>query len=332
MVLGVAYCIAPGKRVTEGMMFAAARTYVEWHNRFREPKIRLEVASYFRSPVAALLELQRRGAEVVLGFTTSDTGLDAASAAERLKIPLIAVSSSTSMLAGKDDWFFRVQPSTRADSSAYSRFFRFRNIGTLAVVAASDNAPYVLAFIRDIYVKGSPRMLGPFLLSEIQRADDALAALDPDGILVVGPTSFSIWASQRATKLWPRAELFLSLWSITGLGPQEYPLLGKPFLFSTAFSPLEISETHPFIAAWREEYAADVTFTVDRTFLALELFRLAVEDVKRGNAPSLRDALAMSRHIEGPGGDVIMDRYGDAHTHPYFFRWDGERLQRVSVP
>jgi ABC-type branched-subunit amino acid transport system substrate-binding protein len=313
-------------------MFAAAKTYVEWHNRFREPKIRLEVASYLRSPVAALLELQRRGAVAVLGFTTSDTGLDAASAAERLKLPVISVSATTSFLAGKEDWFFRVQPSTRADSSAYSRLFRFRNIGTLAVVAIEDNAPYVLSLVRDLYVKGSPRILGPFRLSEIQRADDALASLDPDGILVVGPTSFSIWASQRATKLWPRAELFLSLWSVTGLGLSDYALLGKPFFFSSVFSPVSLSEAHPFIAAWREEYTADVTFTVDRTFLALELFRLAVEDVKRGNAPSLRDALAMPRHIEGPGGNVIMDRYGDAHGQPYFFRWDGRRLQGVSVP
>lgn len=313
-------------------MFAAAKTYVEWHNRFREPKIRLEVASYLQSPVAALLELQRRGAVAVLGFTTSDTGLDAASVAERLEMPLIAVSASTSMLAGKDDWFFRVQPSTRADSSAYSRLFRFRSIRTLAVVATWDNAPYVLAFVRDLYVKGSPRILGPFLLSEIQQADGALAALNPDGILVVGPTPFSIWASQRATKLWPRAELFLSLWSVTGLGFREYSLLDRPFLFSTAFSPLAISEEHPFVVAWREEYTADVTFTVHRTFLALELFRLAVEDVERGNAASFRESLAMSRHIEGPGGDVIMDRYGDAHAQPRFFRWDGERLQGVPVP
>jgi hypothetical protein len=313
-------------------MFAAAKTYVEWHNRFREPKIRLEVASYLQSPVAALLELQRRGATAVLGFTTSDTGLDAASVAERLEMLLIAVSASTSMLAGKDDWFFRVQPSTRADSSAYSRLFRFRGIGTLAVVATWENAPYVLAFVRDLYVKGSPRILGPFLLSEIQQADGALAALNPDGILVVGPTPFSIWASQRATKLWPRAELFLSLWSVTGLGFREYSLLGRPFFFSTAFSPLAISEEHPFIVAWREEYAADVTFTVHRTFLALELFRLAAEDVERGNAASFRESLAMSRHIDGPGGDVIMDRYGDAHAQPRFFRWDGERLQEVPVP
>lgn len=313
-------------------MLAAAKTYVEWHNRFREPRIRLEVASYLRSPVAALVELRRRGAVAVLGFTTSDTGLDAVSAAERLGLPLIAVSASTSMLAGKDDWFFRVQPSTRVDSSAYSRLFRFRNIGTLAVVATWDNAPYVFSFIRDIYVKGVPRILGPFRLSEIQHADRALAALDPDGVLVVGPTPFSIWVSQRVSKLWPRAELFLSLWSVTGLLSPEYPLLGKPFFFSTVFSPLALSGEHPFVAAWRDEYAADLTFSVHRTFLALELFRQAAMEVKENTAASLRNALAVSRHVEGPGGSVIMDRYGDAHAEPFFFRWNGQELLEVSVP
>lgn len=335
IVIGLAYSTNPSNQFMESRMFSAARAYVDWHNETsRGRKIKLVTANYLMDPTAALGELKEKGALGVIGFTISTASLEALPGAAHYQLPLISVTTSTSLLSQKEDWFFRVHPSTAEEARETISMFEALGIFEINLVSFSGNPGYVVPLVWDIKKRGEPRIAREFFdlsIMEMEPFRDVAPFSAPLGILVVGPPIYSLWIAQKAHYLWPSAKIVFSLWSLMGLIPEkssDFPLEFTVFGGDTFF-PFLVNTEHPFVRYWDSRFISGVDALVNNTYLAFTLLLDALEDADFAGGETLRQSLGRYRKIPGLAGEIEMDRYGDAHAKYFLYRFNPQGYEEV---
>ena len=278
--------------------------------------------------VQADRDLATRGVTAIIGHMTSSQSMAALPVTQETGVPLISPTTSTPLLSGRKDLFFRVQPATDAAARALARWVTGKpSVKTVCTIRDTRNdaysAPWEAAFVHE-YV----RLNGFHLIScrltygnteppTVKTVIRSLHVARPDAVLLVSSardTAFflNVFASEGI-----KAQILSSAWAQTEAFLAESGPLAENLLFASENMPTDSSvRLRDFSWEYRKRFGIAPSFAAVRAHEAV-LFTAAALKETAGRRNGLVKALATPRTIDGLYGPLWIDPYGDA-SGPYF--------------
>ncbi len=259
------------------------------------------------------------GVVAILGHMTSGQTLAALPTVEASGLVLFSPSSSTPLLKGKKDAFFRTVTTSDAEAAALGNALHSRNAQTAVVVIDSDNAgytePFAEAFEQAFAARGGQTLERIVFASRGVTSWEDLAkrimAREPQALLIVASSRDTATLVQELRRGTFKGLLFGSGWARTGDLPKyggravEGMIFGSPFnANSTAPAFLE------FKKRYQERFGADPTFAAVYAYEAV-LFLSAALELTGWKADGLKETLPGLRNIQGLMGALALDEFGD---------------------
>ncbi|EFC91233.1 hypothetical protein Dpep_1207 [Dethiosulfovibrio peptidovorans DSM 11002] len=328
VIVGVAVNEEVAFSAPEGAMLSVIKSYVLWHNSSRGDSYRLqvEVATFGDDVAEAVKELSRRGAAVVVGFPLSWEAIAAAEAAERLEIPVISPSASSSAMSGRDDWFFRMITDADREVKALARLMSFLNLEGPIVYRSPYNDAYVNSLLEDMRRLSDSIPSGVVVYPEM--AGDSLSG---DGVVIIAEPSRSYWILQDVLLHYPPVPIFLSRWSQVSDFRYFFDIVGAEFYFSSVYDPTSIPEDD-FLRFLLDEREVDMGVFSRYTVAAMKYLSSVFDENPKARGEELRSMLARPRTVDGPGWTFKLNRYGDVESEIRVYRFKNGSVEEVILP
>jgi branched-chain amino acid transport system substrate-binding protein len=275
-----------------------------------------------RSATARILSSR---VEAIVGPMTSAIALEILPLANQTQVPLISPTVTSSLLTGKDDYFFRVVAQTTEYARKSAAFQYGRGLRRIASVHDLRNQAYCESWLQDFrtsFENQGGRLVTSldFTSSNEQHFGEIarqLIATRADGILILANSVDAAMIAQQIRKLDARIHLATSEWAGT---ERLIELGGKAVegMFVSQFIDRENSQPRflAFRDAYRERFGHDPGFAGLTAFDATNVALDALE--KRSAGQTLKQALLAQKRFSGAQSTIEFDDNGDAHRETYF--------------
>ncbi|MEJ5347837.1 MAG: ABC transporter substrate-binding protein [Desulfosoma sp.] len=271
--------------------------------------------------VQADRDLASRGVVAIIGHMTSSLSMAALSVTRENGVPLISPTTSTPLLRGQKDLFFRVYPATDACARSLARWVTGKpQIQTVCTVRDLVNdaytRPWETTFVEEyegmagsVSCRLAYNSLEPSFLKTLT---ETLSKVKPDAVLFV--------SSARDTALMVRAlaeaeipTLILSAgWAQTDALLAEVGPLATRLLIAADNPPIDTTERlREFSWRYRKRFGIDPSFAAVRAYDAVNFLATALKEAK-GRREQLPDTLSRPRTLDGLSGRIHIDAFGDA--------------------
>uniref|UniRef100_A0A832A7S1 ABC transporter substrate-binding protein n=1 Tax=Desulfacinum infernum TaxID=35837 RepID=A0A832A7S1_9BACT len=278
--------------------------------------------------VQADRDLAAQGVVAIIGHMTSSQSMAALPVTEETGVPLISPTTSTPLLKGRTDLFFRVQPTTDAAARALARWVTGKpSVKTVCTLRDTRNdaysGPWEAAFVEE-YV----RLNGLHLIScrltygnteppVVETVVRSLHVARPDAVLLVSSARDAAFFLHVFASEGIQTQILSSAWAQTEAFLAESGPLAENLLFASENMPTDGSaRLRDFSWEYRKRFGIAPSFAAVRAYEAVQLTASALKETA-GRRDGLVKALATPRTIDGLYGPLAIDPYGDA-TGPYF--------------
>ena len=268
----------------------------------------------------AARELIDEGVVAIVGHMTSAQTVAALPVTEAAGMLLLSPTASTPELGGRDDLFFRINPTNLLAAHLLARhIFQEREVSRVALIFDTDNDAYS-SFYRDAFAAefedAGGLVVGEASFSSADDPDFApylaqLRAAEPEGLLIIASPFDTALIAQRARIEGWTLPLFSSGWAETET------LLRNG---GTAVEGIEIvmnyddnSQTLAFLDfanRYQERFGRLPTFAAAQAYEAIGVLAEGLERTG-GSAEDLPQALLSIGAFEGLSGTIYMDPFGD---------------------
>lgn len=293
------------------------------------PRIELLVRDDEAKPeraAALVAELAAEGCDAIIGPLTSGLAFAAAEAAARERIPLLSPTVSAAGLAGKDDWFFRLYPTTDELSRFLGARAAARGVRRAAVLGDASNAAFAeewasgfgealaasggAAAFREIY--------SPTTGFDSKALIDGAKAADPDALLLVASSTQAAILLGAARREGLGLPVYSSTWAFTSYAE----LLNLAGPAAEGLRSVILFDPDSQVPSWK---ALDGRTRQDRDQPASPAIALGAESLRalalaRQKGGGSREALRSNLRdlsFEGLQGRVRLDDFGDADRPVY---------------
>lgn len=268
----------------------------------------------------ALLELKKAGALAVVGPMTSAMAQNIIPLANEQELVLMSGTVSTSLLSGKDDYFFRVIGDTARAATANALFhtqkLAYRRATLIWDIANRDYAEvWAREYSRSFTSQGGKILLQTRFDSQKDKNYGELArALLAPGPQIVVLVCNSVDAALLAQQLhrqdsqvriagagWASTERIIELG-----GRAVEGMLLEQFFDRNDLNPRYQS----FVTAYRQRFSQEPGFAGVTSFDAANVLMDALE--KNPDPTQLKKTLLAMRRFQGVQSEVYFDAYGDA--------------------
>jgi branched-chain amino acid transport system substrate-binding protein len=274
---------------------------------------------------AADQELIDAGVVAIIGHMTSSQTIAALPVVEKAGMVLLAPTTSTPALTGRDDHFFRVVADSASEARLLARHVvHGLGLNRIAAIYDRDNSAYTTAYLntfRDELHQGGGQMV-----DEVEYASSKkpvfgpivakLRSAEPQGLLIIASAYDSALIAQQPRLLGWQTRLFGSGWS------KSAPLIENG---GRSVEGMEFVHYHdpnsqaPAYLKFQHDYQA--RFKQTATFMAINAYEsmrilAAALDKTSGQAEGLTGVLPGIR-ISGLTGTVSLDQYGDGVRSRY---------------
>lgn len=268
----------------------------------------------------AAQELIDQDVVAIVGHMTSAQTVAALPVTEAAGVLMLSPTASTPELSGKDDHFFRVNPTHSLAAHLMARhIFQEREISRIAVIFDIDNRAYSDSY-RDAFVgafaEEGGRVVGEASFSSADEPDFAslltrLQVPEPEGLLIIASPFDTALIAQRVQIDGWELPLFASGWAETET------LLRNG---GSAVEGLEIvmnydenSQTPAFLdfaARYQERFGRLPTFAAAQSYESVWVLAAGLE--RTGGRPEgLAQALLSIGTFDGLSATIRMDPFGD---------------------
>lgn len=265
-------------------------------------------------------DLVARGVAAIIGHMTSTQSLAALPVAQKAGVPLISPTTSTPLLSGKEDMFFRVHASSDRIARSLVLFAR-RNLGLTRVntLLDQDNRAYTRPFTQD-FIRGFEQKQGtvprkcafassePTDWSEIV---DCLMQEDPQGLMLAASArDVAALCGTLASRSLKRP-ILCSGWAATrSLILQGGKAVEGLYLARSGHPEPKSPEYKDFQLRYRERFGRKPSFPATQGYMAAKVLARALEKTggKREGLPRALTDIEKLPTLYGPLG---LDRYGD---------------------
>ncbi|MEI6874147.1 MAG: ABC transporter substrate-binding protein [Spirochaetota bacterium] len=206
----------------------------------------------------AYRRLDGLGASVILGGVLSKDGVWLAGESARTGIPTFGITSSSAVLSGKKDAFFRLCPTNASQAAAVAKYYLQSGFKRLAAVTSVDNQVYVDPFMERL--RGGYRgELTQIPFDSSDSVSKAIGRYRPDAIFAILPAKDLIQVINAVRKSDPAIMIGSSSWgSVEILSLYSGPILDGVLFFSYG-SDLFGDEYKAEIAAFESKYSMTAT-------------------------------------------------------------------------
>lgn len=242
--------------------------------------------------------------------------------AEKEGIVLLSPTTSTPLLTGKKDMFFRVQGSSALSGSALGKFaLTLPGIKKILIIQDIDNKaysePYKKSFLES-FLKGSGREIMEIQFSSRKAGSWGKRLKD---IEEHGVDSVFIIASSRATasiiqelKKQEKEKIILCCsWSATeALIRHGGRSVEGVYLAKSGFVDKTKKDYQEFFKKYKKRFGKKPSFAADQGYHALKILAHALNKTG-GKSKGLARELSGTRKFKSFHGDLRLDEYGDAN-------------------
>jgi branched-chain amino acid transport system substrate-binding protein len=258
---------------------------------------------------------------------------------EKADVVMISPTTSTEILSGLDDHFFRVAGPTSTEGRLLARHVS-QNRGRIkiCVIFDTDNAAYTLscweAFSTEHKKRGG-RVVGQWGFSSSQRPDfnrilSEVRKAAPDAVLIIASALDTALIGQRIRAIEPDTILYSSAWGLTDELLQNGGRAVEHIEGVVFFNPdSQNSDFLKFKSQYLAKFGRIPTFADSAGYEAMTLLAEALKETK-GRAVGLLKAIKEIQKFEGLMGTINMDEFGDA-VRTYFIQ-RAENGEFVAVP
>lgn len=264
-------------------------------------------------------ELADLGVAAVIGHMTSAMSVGAVPLMNERGIPLVSPTTTTKLLAGLDDQFFRVSATTAAYAVRVASYLRDEvGIESATVVYDLGNKAFTESWyddFRDEFLSGGGAMAGVFTFTsgpEVRFEDLAREALAtaPDTLVIVANALDTAMIAQQVRKIGNGTILATSAWAST----EELIELGGAAVEGMVLSQFFDRESRDrayvsFKEHYREQFGTLPGFAGVKAYDAATVVLEALEGMKKGE--TLKEALLRIGTFQGIQGSISFDAFGD---------------------
>ncbi|MEJ5365338.1 MAG: ABC transporter substrate-binding protein [Desulfosoma sp.] len=278
--------------------------------------------------VQADRNLAALGVAAIIGHMTSALSMAALPITQETGVPLVSPTTSTPLLKGRKDLFFRVQPTTDATARALARWITGKpSLKTVCTIRDTRNdaysAPWEGAFVEEYVRLNGPHGIscrltygdtGPKVVEAVM---SSLHVARPDALLLVSSGRDAAFFLRVFASEGIKSQILSSAWAQTEAFLAESGPLAENLFFASENMPTDSSlRLRNFSWQYRKRFGVAPSFAAVRAYEAVQLTASALNETA-GRRDGLVKALSTPRTIDGLYGPLTIDSYGDA-SGPYF--------------
>lgn len=289
---------------------------------------------------AAVLDLATQGVAAIVGPMTSVQTLAALPVAEKAGVPLLSPTTSTPLLSGKKDGFFRVIPASTTWARAMARHCLEQD-GLRAVVTITDldnepyAAPYTAAFA-ERFTAGGGTVLADLRVHSSQAGDwaDAARQLRALGAPAVHATTSARDLAALARQLRHQGQtlrIYSSMWACTSELLQAGGKAAEGILFAVSHSADNPRpEFQRFAARYRERFGWEPNFAAAFGYECGLVLAAALRGAG-GDPARLPAALAGLTELPGIVAPLRLDEFGDVQRPAFIVAVAGREFKTIAT-
>ena len=276
------------------------------------------------SAEAAVTQLKAQGVVAIVGPMLSAMAVAAVPVTEKIGLPMISPTVTSTQFTGKDDLFFKVASSTREHTRLGVAELHKRGLRRIAVAVDLSNRAYTADWLRD-FREGFEAIGGKVVAAEEftsgQTQDYAaligkLAKAKPDGLLLICNAIDTVQLLQLARKRGLNQPAAGATWSAT---EQLLELGGRTvdgFLVSQYFNRDDSSPGYQaFRNAYQKRFSQPPGFASVAAYDAMQAVLTALQ--RQTKEQSLKQALLTGGVNQGAQLQWSFNQFGDAQRRAY---------------
>lgn len=329
-VLLIAILLLSKKSITIGVVLPTSTQlgYEEdlvfrfYRDRFKERGIPIDVI--IENPPldsAAIVEsfqrLTTNGADIIIGGEISKSGVILANESAKSGIMTLGITTSTHLLNGIKDNFYRINPSTDAVGTPFGAYVSAKGTKRVAVITSASNVAYAQA-LRTSFEEGFNGESMNLDYSDKPSLIDSILTFNPDAVVIILPGIELGRCIQRIRVHYPAMPVYASDWGFSQLttifAGEE---LNNIYTFTRRIEP--DPSFKPLIKEFEKQYQIECSFP--GTY-ALSIGKLIEEMAEQTNY----NIEEMKQTIEKPAtystgfGQIYMNEFGDAFNEFLYIR------------
>jgi branched-chain amino acid transport system substrate-binding protein len=278
--------------------------------------------------IKAVAEMVNSDVVAIIGPITSSMTEAVLPTVNAAKVILMSPTASSIQLAGRDDYLFRINASTRDYARMYANFhYRHTGLRRLAIAMDESNRAFSQSWLDEFKpafnaLGGEVTTVVPFRSSAnvvFSGIMEQLLKSDPDGLLFIAGTVDVVRLAQQAKRQKSNLPLIAVEWAAS----EKLNELG-----GSAVEGLHVVESYnrndntsrysAFLKAYRDRFLQEPGYTSVAGYDAAITILDAL--TRRSENQSLKDALRALGPFDGLQQSIRYDQYGDTTRKGYFLK------------
>jgi branched-chain amino acid transport system substrate-binding protein len=282
-------------------------------------------------------ELIAEGVAAIVGHMTSAMSVAAVPLMNEKNMVMLSPTSTTSALTGKDDYFLRMQPATKAQTESLalhaSQKAGFKRIAVIYDLAnRSYTEDYFQVFSRSFVSHGGTIAAAETFTSggnpSFSRIVSRMAGARPDAVLLIANAADGADICQQIRKTGSRVAILAAGWGMTGEFLQKGGKAAEGVVFDNF---IDRDSRHPrylrFLEAYRNRFGTDADFGA---MMSYEAIRLIADALAVNEEPTqLKKTILGIDKVYGLFGDLKIDRFGEAKRESCVITVKNGRFQKL---
>ncbi len=283
-----------------------------------ETRISFDIVNPALDSVAIVNEYRKMesdGIDIIIGGEISKTGVILAEEAARSGITTFGVTTSTHLLNGRKDNFYRILPSTDQVGRRLGEYVSGMGNKRVTVVLAASNKAYSEA-LDESFKSGYTDESISLFYSDDSIFMDEISAFEPDAFVLILPGVELGRCIKRVRNKYPEITIYSSDWGFE----QLVSLFSREDLENVyTFTDNEEADSsyQPIIDEFEKSYEINSTFAGIYALSISKILQVACR-MSGYDAQKVKEYLNTPRMYKTGFGRVFMDEYGDA-TNEFFY-------------
>lgn len=279
-----------------------------------------------KGAIEADTQLIQNGVVAIIGHMTSSLTLGVQGFIQDKEVPLISPTASSPLLKGKQDYIFRLNPSSDRSAAVMGEYaYRQLEKKRVAVLYDMKNQAYSLPYAQ-VFTDTFKKMGGTVPLQvnfssdegvDWNRVIDRIDAHDIAAVTIVASAADTAAFAQKMRADGQDWEIFGSGWAYTQNLIQYGGRAVEGLVFTDSFNRNSTrAEFREFKQRYLERFGREPLFAATQGYESVLFLAHALRQRDEYNG-NLRKAMQNIQSIEGLMGTLHFDKYGDV-KRPYF--------------
>jgi len=284
-------------------------------------------------------ELVQEGCIAIIGHMTSDMAELTVPYANENKILMISPTIALPSLAGVDDYFFRLIPTTTDQAERIAKELITRNIKKVQIAYSDQNKVFASCISQSLIINLEKNRIQTELVGSIkakkhnpeyEKTAQKIGSSDADALVLVASADVTSEIAQSLYQEGSKTKVFLPAWAMTNDlinrgGPAVEGYYGVNFMDYNSESKGFLE----FRSKYVQKYGDEPTFASVLSYESVSVLISAMKESNGFDSDDLKAAIIKKKDFQGLQGNLEIDQYGDIERDIYLYQIRNGKFLRV---